>query len=153
VFGSRFIRHATVIDYPWSKWFLNRLVNNGIRVLFGIRYNDTTNAFKMFRRETIQGLAPLMSRHFNLTVELALKAIVRGYRYAVVPISWRQRKTGLSKLKIREMGSRYLFIILYCFLERWLSRGDYGRLLGPVNPFKFGRLETKHADANTIGTG
>jgi len=43
----------------------------------------------------------------------------------VVPISWRNRKHGLSKLKIQEMGSRYLFIVLYLWLEKHFSRGDY----------------------------
>src|SRR5690606_9456811 len=110
VFGSRFMKHSQVYDYPAPKLLLNRLANTFIRMLFQIRYNDTTNAFKMYRREVIEGLKPFLSPHFNLTVELPLKAIVRGYRYAVVPNSWTNRKTGVSKLKIKEMGSRYLFI-------------------------------------------
>jgi len=127
VFGSRFIRGSKVHNYPVIKLVLNRLTNWCIKILFSIRYNDVTNAFKMFRRDVIAGLTPLLSRHFNLTVELPLKAIVRGYSFEVVPISWRQRKMGISKLKLQEMGSRYMFIILYCFLEKWLSRGDYRR--------------------------
>ena len=125
VFGSRFIKGGVVINYPFHKLFLNRLVNMFIRVLFGIRYNDVTNAFKMYRAEVIPGLRPFLSHHFNLTVELPLKAIIRGYSYTVVPNSWTNRATGVSKLKIKEMGSRYLFIILYCLIEKWLSRGDY----------------------------
>lgn len=125
VFGTRFARTSKVIDYPWIKLMINRMANLFIKSLFGYRYNDTTNAFKMYRREVIQGLKPFMSHHFNLTVELPLKAIVRGYTYAVVPNSWTNRKTGESKLKIKEMGSRYLFIVLYCLIERWFSRGDY----------------------------
>jgi len=69
----------------------------------------------------------LLSNHFNLTVEMPLKAIVRGHSYAVVPISWTNRVYGVSKLKLQEMGSRYLFIVLYVFLEHHLSRGDYHR--------------------------
>lgn len=125
VFGSRFMKSGKVIDYPKHKFYLNRLTNNIIRVLFGIRYNDTTNAFKLYRKEVIEGLKPFLSHHFNLTVELPLKAIVRGYSYAIVPNYWINRKEGESKLKIKEMGSRYFFIILYCLLEKWLSRGDY----------------------------
>ena len=125
VFGSRFMKEGKVIDYPKHKLYLNRLTNNIIRVLFGIRYNDTTNAFKLYRKEVIEGLKPFLSHHFNLTVELPLKAIVRGYSYAVIPNQWINRKEGESKLKIKEMGSRYFFIILYCLLEKWLSRGDY----------------------------
>ncbi len=127
VFGSRFVPGARVVDYPRHKLLLNRLANSFIRLLFGLRLNDTTNAFKCYRREVVTGCAPLLSKHFNLTVELPLKAIVRGYSYAVVPISWYNRTTGVSKLKIKEMGSRYLFIVLYVWLEKVLSRGDYRR--------------------------
>lgn len=127
VFGSRFIRGGKTFDYPIHKLVLNRLFNNFIRVLFGFRYNDTTNAFKMYRRHVLNGLKPYLSNHFNITVELPLKSIIRGYRYTVIPNHWKNRTEGISNLRIKEMGSRYLFIVLYCFIERWLSRGDYKR--------------------------
>lgn len=127
VFGSRFIKGGKVVDYPLHKLWINRLANGFIRLLFLHGLNDTTNAFKCYRREVIEHCRPFLSRHFNFTVELPLKAVVRGFRYRVIPISWHNRKTGVSKLKIKEMGSRYLFIVLYCFLERLLSRGDYYR--------------------------
>jgi dolichol-phosphate mannosyltransferase len=129
-FGSRFVRGSQLIDYPVHKLVLNRMANWFIEVLFGFRFNDTTNAFKCYRRAVIEGMQPLISPHFNLTVEMPLKAIVRGYSYAVVPIRWTNRKQGISKLKIREMGSRYLFIILYLWLEKMLARGDYRRQEG-----------------------
>ena len=126
-FGSRFIQGSRIIDYPVHKLAINRMANWFIRVLFRLRYNDITNAFKCYRRQALEGMQPLISPHFNLTVEMPLKAIVRGYSYAVVPISWTNRRSGMSKLKIKEMGSRYLFIVLYVWLERHLSRGDYLR--------------------------
>jgi dolichol-phosphate mannosyltransferase len=125
VFGSRFTKGGGVIDYPWLKLRLNRLANLFIRLLFGISLNDTTNAFKAYRRTVVEGCQPLLSAHFNLTVELPLKAIVRGYSSTVIPITWRNRRTGVAKLKIQEMGSRYLFICLYIWLEKYLSHGDY----------------------------
>ena len=79
----------------------------------------------MYRKETIEGLKPFLSPHFNLTIELPLKVIIRGYSYAVVPNSWRNRKHGKSNLKIREMGSRYFFILLYCLIEKYFSKGDF----------------------------
>jgi len=126
-FGSRFIRGGKVSEYPRFKLALNRLANLGIRVLFRHGYNDTTNAFKAYRREVIEHIQPLLSNHFNLTVEMPLKAIVRGHTYAVLPISWTNRAHGVSKLKLQEMGSRYLFIVLYVFLEHHLSRGGNRR--------------------------
>ena len=127
VFGTRFSRGGRAIDYPWFKLILNRLVNQSIRLMFMLPYNDMTNAFKLYRRSVITGLHPLLAHHFNLTVELPLKAIIRGYSFAVLPNRWINRKHGVSKFRIREMGSRYLFIILYCFLERLLSQKDYYR--------------------------
>jgi dolichol-phosphate mannosyltransferase len=125
VFGSRFDKGGKVIDYPKVKLMINRVANLIIRMVIGIKYNDTTNAFKLYKKETIEGIKPFLSPHFNLTVELPLKAYVRGYTFAVVPNSWRNRKHGESKLKIQEMGSRYFFILMYCFIEKFFSRGDY----------------------------
>jgi dolichol-phosphate mannosyltransferase len=125
VFGSRFMKGGGVIDYPRLKLLLNRLANLFLMALFKIKLNDTTNAFKAYRKTVIDGCRPLISPHFNLTVEIPLKAIVRGYTWTVVPITWRNRRTGQAKLKIKEMGSRYLFICLYVWLEKYFSRGDY----------------------------
>jgi dolichol-phosphate mannosyltransferase len=127
VFGSRFIKGGGVIDYPKVKWFVNRLANLFIRVLFHIPLNDTTNAFKAYRRSVIQGCEPLIAPHFNLTVEIPLKSIVRGYSWTVVPITWQNRRFGKTKLKIKEMGSRYFFICAYIWLEKYFGRGDYRR--------------------------
>jgi len=121
-FGSRFMAGARVVGYPRLKLVMNRLVNLGIRLLFGLRYNDVTNAFKGYRAHVIDGCRPLLSPHFNLTVELPLKAIVRGYSWEVVPTSWQQRSHGESSLRLKEMGSRYLFIILIVWLEKLLTR-------------------------------
>jgi len=127
VFGSRFIAGSKVLDYPFIKLVLNRLANTFVQYLFWLPHNDMTNAFKAYRREVIEGLFPILSCHFNITVELPLKAIVRGYSFHTIPISWTNRVHGISKLKIKEMGSRYLFIVLYVWLEKYLSRGDYLR--------------------------
>ncbi len=133
-FGSRFVTGGTAENYPWPTLVVNRLANSFVRVLFGLRYNDVTNAFKAYRANVIRGCEPLLAAHFNLTVELPLKAIVRGYSYSTLPIHWRQRTTGVSKLRFQEMGSRYLFIVLYVWLEKMLTRGDYRRSAGESEP-------------------
>jgi len=125
VFGTRFSTGGKTIDYPLIKLIINRIANFIVSISMGIRYNDTTNAFKMYSRQTIAGLKPFLSPHFNLTLELPLKAIIRGYSYAIVPNTWTNRKSGESKLKIREMGSRYFFILLYCLIEKFFSRSDF----------------------------
>ena len=133
-FGTRFGSGGRTYDYPRMKLVLNRIANGGIRFLFQHRYNDTTNAFKAYRRHVIEQIQPLLSNHFNLTVEMPLKAVVRGYDFAVVPVTWTNRQHGVSKLRLQEMGSRYVFIILYVWLEHHLSRGDYRRKDIPESP-------------------
>jgi dolichol-phosphate mannosyltransferase len=125
VFGSRFLKGGGVIDYPMHKLLLNRFANLFLRVLFNVPFNDFTNAFKAYRREVIEGCQPYLAPHFNLTIEIPLKTVVRGFSWTAMPITWRNRRSGISKLRIREMGSRYLFIALYCWLEKYFSRGDY----------------------------
>ena len=137
VFGSRWGRDGKVVDYPPLKRTINRVANFIVKMVMGISYNDTTNAFKLYRRETIDGIKPFLAPHFNLTVELPLKAIVRGYTYEVVPNSWTNRKYGESKLKIKEMGSRYFFILMYCLIEKYFSQGDFHK-------------KTKAAPAQTV---
>ncbi len=142
-FGTRFGAGGHADGYPIVKLIVNRIVNAGIRCLFQHGYNDTTNAFKAYRRYVIEQIQPLLSNHFNLTVEMPLKAIVRGFNYAVVPVSWRNRRFGVSQLKLQEMGSRYAFIVLYVWLEHHLSRGDYRRRDIPVA----GARREAHEDA------
>jgi dolichol-phosphate mannosyltransferase len=125
VFGSRWSKGGKVVDYPFVKKIVNRIANRIIRFVMNIKYNDTTNAFKLYKKEVIEGVKPILAPHYNLTIELPLKAIIRGYSYAVVPNSWTNRKYGVSKLKINEMGSRYFFILMYCFIEKYFSKGDF----------------------------
>ena len=144
VFGSRFIKGGKVYDYPRMKYVVNRIANLFLKILFAINLNDTTNAFKAYRSEVIEGCRPLISPHFNLTVELPLKAIVRGYSWTVIPITWRNRKAGVAKLKMKEMGSRYLFICLYVWLEKYFSRGDYKKSM--FRAYKETKRQTRHTE-------
>jgi dolichol-phosphate mannosyltransferase len=118
VFGSRFIEGGAAYDYPPIKLILNRVANTAIQVLFWLRLNDTTNAFKAYRREVVTACQPLESPHFELTVELPLKAVLKGFSWAMPAIEWRNRQTGIAKLRLREMGSRYL----RCIWRLWQAK-------------------------------
>ena len=125
VFGHRWIKGGKTVDYPFLKKAINRIANIIIRGVMTLKYGDVTDAFKLYKREVIDGVKPLISPHFNLTIELPLKAIIRGYSYTIIPNSWTNRKHGVSKLKIREMGSRYFYILMYCFIEKYFSKRDF----------------------------
>lgn len=120
VFGSRFITGGKTVDYPFLKLIFNRLGNNLARVLFLAKYNDFTNSFKIYKKKVIDYFFPIVSEDFNIFLELPLKTISRGFKYKVIPIKYFNRTVGTAKFKIKELGSRYLFTLLYCFLEKIL---------------------------------
>jgi len=124
VFGSRFRQGSTVVAYPPVKLAVNRIVNRALQVMFLTRFNDLTNAFKVYRREAIEGLGPLQACHFNITIELSLGCVIRGYRISEIPISWSGRTWGVSNLRLRQMGRKYLATLLKVWLERLLIADD-----------------------------
>lgn len=124
VFGSRFLRESIVKDYPLVKLLINRLANTFVKVLFSVKANDLTNAFKFYRREVIEAIVPLQAIYFNITIEIPLKAIVRGFSFVQIPINWYGRKSGLSKFSIRELSRKYLFTVLYVWLEKILLKDE-----------------------------
>ena len=124
VFGSRFMKGTIVKDYPLVKLIINRLANAFIRILFLIKANDITNAFKVYRTDVIKAIQPIQALYFNITVEIPLKAIVRGFSFVQIPINWYGRKSGVSKLGIREMARKYLFTVLYVWLEKMLLKDE-----------------------------
>ena len=122
VFGSRFIKGGKTVDYPYLKYILNRVGNLLAQLLMWSDLNDFTNGFKIYKKETLQQLYPLVSESFNIFFELPLKIISRNYKYKIIPIEYYNRTVGEAKFKIDELGSKYLFTLLYCFLEKILLR-------------------------------
>ena len=122
VFGSRFLNKSLIKDYPKFKLILNRIFNYLVKLLFLSRYNDFTNAFKIYRKKTLLNFYPIVSEHFNIFLELPLKLISRDYKYEIIPISWTGRVKGESKFNLSELGSKYIFTLIYCWLEKNLLK-------------------------------
>ncbi|MCZ7355813.1 MAG: flippase-like domain-containing protein [Candidatus Methanoperedens sp.] len=118
-YGSRFIEGGRTDGYPYAKMIANRTFNNSVRLLFGIKHKDITNAFKAYRKEVLDriGIDNLEANGFDLTVEIPLKAHIMGFTSAEVPVTWHGRKRGVAKLKLSENATKYgkrlvkLFII------------------------------------------
>lgn len=118
VLGSRFTKKSKVTDYPLQKLILNRIFNIFVSLIFWNKYNDYTNAFKIYRKQSLNEILPLISESFNIFLEIPLKIISRNYNYKIISINWTGRKKGVSKFKIKELGSKYLFTLIYCFIEK-----------------------------------
>ncbi len=124
VFGSRFIRGASVHRYPRVKLVVNRMVNHCIQWMFWTKFNDLTNAFKGFRTEVVQRCGPYRACHFNITLEISLSALISGYKICQIPVHWEGRTWGSSNLRMQEMGRRYLCTLLMLFFQRMLLSDD-----------------------------
>tara|TARA_B100001121_G_scaffold303530_1_gene317596 strand:+ start:214 stop:927 length:714 start_codon:yes stop_codon:yes gene_type:complete len=120
VLGSRFLKKSKVLDYPIKKLVLNRIFNFFVSLIFLNSYNDYTNAFKIYKKDVLKTLMPFVSESFNIFLEIPLKIISRNYLYEVTSINWLGRKKGKAKFKIKELRSKYLFTLLYCFFEKIL---------------------------------
>ena len=120
VLGSRFLKNSKVLDYPIKKLILNRIFNFFVSLIFLNSYNDYTNAFKIYKKDVLKTLMPFVSESFNIFLEIPLKIISRNYSYEVTTINWLGRKKGKAKFKIKELRSKYLFTLLYCFFEKIL---------------------------------
>ena len=118
ILGSRFTKHSKVKDYPFQKLILNRVFNFFVSLIFLNKYNDFTNAFKIYKKEVLLEIMPLISESFNIFLEIPLKIISRNYKYKIISINWMGRKKGESKFRIKELGSKYLFTLIYCFIEK-----------------------------------
>jgi len=120
VLGSRFIKGSEVTSYPFQKLILNRIFNLFVSLIFWNKYNDYTNAFKIYKTKILKDLMPLVSESFNIFLEIPLKIISRNYNYKIIPIKWKGREKGHAKFKIKELRSKYLFTLIYCFIEKKL---------------------------------
>jgi hypothetical protein len=109
VYGSRFVEGGSVEGYPPIKLLYNRAFNNVVRLAFGIRAKDVTNAFTAYRREVIEEIDPttLRAESFDITAELPLQAHILGFSSTEVPVSWRGREVGVSKLDATRKGPTY----------------------------------------------
>ena len=122
VFGSRFIKGSSLSGYPIKKLILNRIFNYFTKFIFFSEYNDFTNAFKIYKKDALQKVMPLVSESFNIFLEMPLKIISRKMNYKIIPIAWENRREGKAKFNIKELRSKYLFTLIYCFLEKILLK-------------------------------
>ena len=118
ILGSRFMKKSKVLNYPLQKLVLNRVFNYFVCLIFWNSYNDYTNAFKIYKKKTLLEISPLISESFNIFLEIPLKIISRNYKYKIIPINWTGRMKGVSKFKIKELRSKYLLTLIYCFIEK-----------------------------------
>lgn len=107
VFGSRFMQGAQIVDSKMSKHLVSRIANTFLQLLFFTPCSDITNSFKAYRRTVLEGIK-LSANGYEIGMEIALKSILRQYKYTTIPISWQGRKYGRSKMSVLKVIPTYL---------------------------------------------
>jgi len=114
VFGSRWIKGGKVEGYPLNKLILNRMFNNLVKIITRQDYNDFTNLFKMYSRNAINAIKPIDSPGFSIGLEMSMKSFSKNLSIGVVPISWKQRTQGESKLNLLKNMRLFTFTFIKC---------------------------------------
>ncbi len=114
--GSRFLPESSVEGYPRLKMLANRCFNIFAATIFSLEIKDLTNAFKAYRREVLDSIH-IETKGFEINIEIPLKAHRLGFSMVEVPVHWRGRKRGVSKLKLGQMGPRYVGVVLNLLLH------------------------------------
>jgi dolichol-phosphate mannosyltransferase len=123
ILGSRYMQAGSV-DNRWSLWRkgLSRFGNSYARAILGLPFKDVTTGFRLWRRETLQGmpLERIQSNGYIFLVEMAYLAHCLEYRFGEVPIYFADRKWGRSKMSFN--------IQLEAAIRVWQVWWNYRRL-------------------------
>ena len=102
VLGSRYVEGGKIVDWPPLRRLLSRAGSAYARRLLGIDIADLTGGFRCIRREVLTAVHPrtLRSQGYVFNIELAFRAQRAGFRVAEVPITFRDRTIGQSKISL-----------------------------------------------------
>ncbi len=100
VLGSRWVTGGAVVDWPRSRELISRAGNLYARVMLGIPVHDATGGFRAYRIRVLDALdlADVASQGYCFQVDLARRAVQRGFTVLEVPITFQDRVLGVSKM-------------------------------------------------------
>jgi len=100
VLGSRYLYGVTVVNWPLRRLFLSYGANVYTRLITGMPFKDATGGFKCFRREVLEtiGLDRIKADGYSFQIETTYHAWQRGFRIREIPITFTDRRVGISKM-------------------------------------------------------
>lgn len=117
VFGSRYLANSKLRNWPLRRRFFSRAANYFVCLALGLRLTDITTSFKCFRREVLEAVAldDCEGRDNAFFIELADKISRSGFKIAEIPITFCQRKWGVSKLRLASIvDSAWITLKILC---------------------------------------
>jgi dolichol-phosphate mannosyltransferase len=102
VLGSRYINGISVLNWDLKRLILSQMASRYVRIVTGMPFTDPTGGFKCWRRSTLEaiGLDRVFANGYIFQVETTYKAFRNGSRVVEVPIVFRERRAGLSKIHL-----------------------------------------------------
>jgi glycosyltransferase involved in cell wall biosynthesis len=103
VIGSRYIPGGTVTGWPRRRTWLSRWANRYVAVMLGLAVNDATAGYRVYRTEALEviGLDDLEASGYGYQVEMTYRAVRAGLAVVEIPIAFRDRVAGRSKMDRR----------------------------------------------------
>jgi|RhiMetdeSRZDD1v2_1073273.scaffolds.fasta_scaffold289870_3 dolichol-phosphate mannosyltransferase len=102
VLGSRYVDGGEIMDWPRLRRFLSRFGSIYARAILGVRINDLTSGFRCVRRQVLETIEPstLRAQGYVFNIELTYRALLAGFTVTEVPIIFRDREAGQSKMSL-----------------------------------------------------
>ena len=103
VLGSRYLHGVTVVHWPLSRLILSYSANVYTRLITGLPVRDATGGFKCFRRRALEAvnLDGVKSDGYSFQIEMSYKIWRKGFRIVEIPITFVDRRAGVSKMNQR----------------------------------------------------
>ena len=100
VLGSRYLHGVTVVHWPLSRLILSYSANVYTRLITGLPVRDATGGFKCFRRRALEAvdLDSVRSDGYSFQIEMSYKIWRKGFRIVEIPITFVDRRAGVSKM-------------------------------------------------------
>ena len=115
---DRFIEPGSIVNGPFIKFLIVRVVNYSLYYLANVQTKDGTNGFRFFSRKVINNIKIESNTGFTYSLEYLLKSIEKGYKIGSFPAKWIERKKGQSRFKILKWSFDYLYWYFYAFKIR-----------------------------------
>jgi len=112
VVGCRSRTRGLVKELPWFKRMVSALTNWVLRNAFKMKSSDITSGFRVYSTKAIESVRDeLVSKNFEVTAELLIRAKKKGFSIAEVPITFTRRPRGTSKLSFVKSGVGYIVLL------------------------------------------
>ena len=138
VIGSRYVPGGRTVNWPLKRQLLSRMGGLYVRLLTGLPLADPTAGFRFYRREVIEyiDLDHIEANGYAFQIEMALRTWLAGYRILEVPITFKDRTYGVSKMNQNIITEALVKV------ARWAPRSLFG--LRRQRPNRATRIRRTH---------